>query len=175
MSATETTLRRSGRERTQTKVYVAREHIISTRIITLSSLFSVVTARISKRKRAESSDDERDDDDQYGHESSSDESDAVNDDDEVEFPDPRPRKKPTAKSTRTTPAAKAPAAKRPRGAPAGRRRKPSAFDTVAATKDASISDDNALFSEYLGSCVVRVPIDCWIRADASSSSLKMPS
>ena len=107
-----------------------------------------------KRKRAESSEDGRGGglDSSENEEPPEEDDEEGSDEDETEYlgTRPQPRKKVTAaKSNVATSASNGPTRKKPRVAEKPRRRKPSALDTVAAMKDASISDDNTLFSKLL--------------------------
>ncbi|KAF8314489.1 hypothetical protein DL93DRAFT_2097241 [Clavulina sp. PMI_390] len=130
MSATETTLRRSGRERTQTKLFVSQPS--------------------AKRKRDDASEDERDDNDIEDDPSSDETASADSDDEEPEFPDPKPKKKPApARPTKATAGTKPPAAKKPRAAPVRRGRKLATSENATTVKDASINDDNALFNALI--------------------------
>jgi hypothetical protein len=114
-----------------------------------------------KRKRAESSGEERDEgaDSSENGESSEEGPEEGTGEDEAEYPDPRPRPRKRATSTKKTVATSASngsTRKKPRVIETTRRRKHSTLDTVAAMKDASISDDNALFSKLTRSSTISV-------------------
>lgn len=142
------TVRRSGRERTQTKVFVSGE--CSNFFETCSDALTASLVPPNKRKRdtATSSDDEREaNDDEREESESSEEASAVSDDDDVELPDPRPRKTKTTTPKATPTSKRAAGPRKPRATPAtSRKGKSKAFDSLAVVKDASISDDNTLFS-----------------------------